>query len=111
MPTRPGDDSAPDPRLLQLVRRVSAAAVCLVLILPIARQTNVWVGWLPLWLLAMPLLSWWSLHRFRLCGLPQTAAGIPRRRSRIQARRIRRHRSARWSPVASRQAGTRSGLC
>lgn len=31
-----------------------------VLLLPAARGHNVYLGWLPLWLLGMPLVAWWS---------------------------------------------------
>jgi hypothetical protein len=54
-----------------------------------------------LWLLAMPLVSWWALHRFRL-PLPQHALPGARRRRRgsPQARR----RQARGRPAFARAA-------
>ncbi len=64
-----------------------------VLLVPAARGSSEWLGWLPLWLVGMPLAAWWSLRRF---PLPDVALRLPRRR-RVQARR----RSARRVPVAS----------
>jgi hypothetical protein len=54
-----------------------------VLFIPAARGSSEWLGWLPLWLVGMPLAAWWSL---RGCPLPQAALRLPRRR-RVQARR------------------------
>ena len=64
-----------------------------VLLIPAARGNNEWLGWLPLWLVGMPLAAWWSLRRF---PLPEVALRLPRRR-RVQARR----RSARRVPWSS----------
>lgn len=80
-------DAQPDPRLERALRHCVAAGVLLVLALPAARGTSAWFGALPLWLLAMPLLSWWALHRFRV---PRRAPARPqsrRRRRGVQARR------------------------
>ena len=57
-----------------------------VLLIPAARGHSVLLGWLPLWLLGMPLAAWWSLRRF---PLPAVALRRPRRR-RAQARRVAR---------------------
>jgi hypothetical protein len=57
---------------------------------PAARGHSAWLGWLPLWLLAMPLSAWWALHRFRLPRRdPDAIASASRRRrgGRAQARR------------------------
>lgn len=92
-----------DPHLEELLRGAVALGALLVLLLPEARGHNAAIGWLPLWLLGMPLASWWALHRFRL---PRHASGAenesaPRRRRREpQARRrpstglVRRPRAA-----------------
>ena len=64
-----------------------------VLLIPAARGSSEWLGWLPLWLVGMPLAAWWSLRRF---PLPEVALRLPRRR-RVQARR----RSARRVPIAA----------
>ena len=54
-----------------------------VLLIPAARGSSDWLGWLPLWLVGMPLAAWWSLRGF---PLPRVALRLPRRR-RAQARR------------------------
>ncbi|MEO6264439.1 MAG: hypothetical protein ABIO58_05715 [Luteimonas sp.] len=83
--------TTPDPRLEHVLRRIVLIGLLLVLALPAARGHGYWLGAGPLWLLGMPLASWWALHRFRLPRLPQvraTATIARRRRSRAaQARR------------------------
>ncbi|HBK47039.1 MAG TPA: hypothetical protein DDZ67_11515, partial [Xanthomonadaceae bacterium] len=56
----------PDPRVLKPVRQLALAGLALVLVWPAARGYSQWIGWLPLWLAAMPAAAWWSLHRFAL---------------------------------------------
>jgi len=83
-------DTAFDPRLDQILRRLIGWGVLAVLLLPAARGSSAWFGWMPLWLVAMPLASWWALHRFRLPRATATAtahARAPRRRRGAQARR------------------------
>jgi hypothetical protein len=93
MPALRQSTHAPDPRLEQFLRRSIVVAATLVLCLPLARGDSVWFGSIPLWLLGMPLVSWWALHRFRLPRPSQAAIG--RRRGRtLQARRYRGHRGA-----------------
>ncbi len=84
-----GDIAAPDPRLERALRRLTLAGVLLVLVLPLARGDSMWLGALPLWLIGMPLSSWWALHHFRLPRLASSATQAikPRRRSSAQARR------------------------
>ena len=74
----PSPDTGPDPRLLRCVRHAALAGLAMVLVWPAARGSTSWLGWMPLWLLGMPLVAWWSLLR-----LP-----LPRwQRRRVQARR------------------------
>ncbi|MBD8642018.1 hypothetical protein IFT63_00270 [Stenotrophomonas sp. CFBP 13724] len=74
----PSPDTGPDPRLLRCVRHIALAGLAMVLVWPAARGNAAWIGWMPLWLLGMPLAAWWSLLRFPL----------PRwQRRRVQARR------------------------
>lgn len=84
----------PDPRVLRCVRQAALAGLALVLVWPAMRGSNAWIGWLPLWLLGMPLSAWWALYRFRLPAAwrnrRQHAGG--RQRQRPQARRLRRAR-------------------
>lgn len=83
------EGSRPDPRLERLMRRIVLVGVLLVLALPVARGHNAWLGAGPLWLLGMPLVAWWALHRFALPRVPQagTSGVRSRRRSGPQARR------------------------
>ena len=67
-----------------LLRRTVTLGTLAVLLLPAARGSSDWFGFLPLWLLGMPLAAWWSVSGF---PLPRVAAALPRRR-RAQARRV-----------------------
>jgi hypothetical protein len=83
-------DPAFDPRLDRILRRLIGWGMLAVLLVPAARGTSAWLGWMPLWLVAMPLASWWALHRFRLprAGTATIVhARAPRRRRGGQARR------------------------
>lgn len=60
-----------------------------VLLVPAARGSSEWLGWLPLWLVGMPLAAWWSLRRF---PLPQVGLRMPRRRRSQALRRARGQR-------------------
>ena len=85
------DVEAIGPGLDDLLRHAVAIGAVLVLLIPAARGFSDTLGWMPLWLLAMPLCAWWALHRFRL---PANEAGADvqprlRRRSGEQARRRR----------------------
>ena len=67
------------------LRQLVILGALAVLLVPAARGSSTVLGWLPLWLLGMPLAAWWSLRRF---PLPKLALRLPRRR-RVQARRRR----------------------
>ena len=58
------------PTVEGLLRHAIAIGAVLVVLLPAARGFSDTFGWMPLWLLAMPLSAWWALHRFRLPGFP-----------------------------------------
>lgn len=79
----------PDPRLRRALWNALWLGAVLVLLLPAARGHNPWLGWMPLWLLGMPLSALWALHRFRLPRLPPSASAVRGRRRRrgVQARR------------------------
>lgn len=84
------------------LRHAVAVGAVLVLLLPAARGFSDTFGWLPLWLLAMPLSAWWALHRF---ALPQAferqdAGPVVRRRRGVQARRRVRPLSRRFARAA-----------
>ena len=67
-----------------ILRHAVILGILAVLLIPAARGSNAWFGWLPLWLVGMPLAAWWSLRGFPLPAA--TALRLPRRR-RVQARR------------------------
>ncbi|MFO1474797.1 MAG: hypothetical protein U1F20_10045 [Lysobacterales bacterium] len=73
-----------DPRPERILRTAVILGALAVLLLPAARGSSDWFGFLPLWLLGMPLAAWWSVSGF---PLPRVAAALPRRR-RAQARRV-----------------------
>ena len=82
------------PALERALRQAAYLGLGLVVLLPAARGHSDWLGWMPLWLVGMPLAAWWAMHRFRLPGWPAGRASVPRparrRRSRAQARRCAR---------------------
>ncbi|MEA5669688.1 hypothetical protein VA603_19325 [Stenotrophomonas sp. MH1] len=92
-------EPTPDPRVLRCVRQAVMAGLALVVVWPAARGHSEWIGWLPLWLVGMPLSAWWALYRFRLPARWRNRQAAPRRRG-PQARRARRPVRARWSQVA-----------
>ncbi len=87
--TRPSRRAAGniDPRLDHALRQIVLIGLIAVLALPAARGHNAWLGWMPLWLLGMPLSAWWALHRFRLPRGADAVGRPVRRRARTQARR------------------------
>ena len=78
----------PDAALDRLLRRVVLTGLALVLLVPLARANTDALGWLPLWLVGMPAVAWWALHRFRMPGRAVLARKVVRRRG-PQARRLR----------------------
>ena len=81
-----------DPQLERSLRMALALGVVLVLLLPMARSHSEWLGWVPMWLVGMPGVALWSLHRFRLPARitnPRDArsASARRRKPGMQARR------------------------
>jgi len=90
---KPQSSQVPDARVLRVVRQVALAGLALVLVWPAARGYSQWLGWLPLWLLGMPMTAWWALYRFRL---PRLATSRP-----AGARALRR------GPQARRRVGGR----
>lgn len=77
------------PQLERSMRFVLLTGLALIVLLPAARGHSEWLGWLPMWLVGMPAIALWSLHRFRLpLGKAATASLAPRRRRPgTQARR------------------------
>lgn len=89
----------PDPRLVAGVRRCLLLGAAAVLLLPIARGDSAWFGWMPLWLVGMPLSALWALHRFRLPRWPAAAISGMRRRRRSHGQARRRKRVAAPAPL------------
>jgi len=87
MQTRPDTHSGIEIAL----RHAVAIGAAVVALLPAARGFSPTFGWMPLWLVAMPLCAWWALHRFRLPAREsEEAAPVrARRRAGAQARRRR----------------------
>ena len=83
-----------DPRLERALRRIVLVGLLAVLLLPSARGSSDLLGWLPLWLLAMPLSAWWALHRFALPRWPHSL-GVARRRRRMRPQARRRGQALR----------------
>ncbi|WAT14559.1 hypothetical protein [Xanthomonas fragariae] len=92
----------PDPRLLRPVRQIALAGLALVLVWPGARGHSEWIGWLPLWLVGMPMLAWWSLYRFALPAQvrPSVRRSAQRRRGPQAQRRRNISRTAAQAQVA-----------
>lgn len=77
-------------RLEDVLRYALAIGGVMVLVLPAARGFSETLGWLPLWLLAMPGVALWALRGFPLHrrGNPSGAVtAARRRRAGPQARR------------------------
>lgn len=89
--THKPQSATPDPQLERSLRLALGMGLVLVALLPMARASSDWLGWLPMWLVGMPAVALWSLHRFRLpMGKARVRAGSPahpRRRRSAQARR------------------------
>lgn len=104
LPIRETESADIDPRLETALCHAIAIGAVLVLLVPAARGMHATIGWLPLWLLAMPVSAWWALHRF---ALPLASAAAPLRRHAtvpgVAARhcRARRDRDARTGGSAA----------
>ena len=81
-----------------ILRQAVILGTLAVLLIPAARGSSDWLGWLPLWLVGMPLAAWWSLRGF---PLPAVAVRLPRRR-RVQATRRSVRRVAQGAVLARR---------
>ncbi|MEO6154159.1 MAG: hypothetical protein ABIP16_00325 [Thermomonas sp.] len=90
-----GTDANQD--LDRLLRQVVIVGTLAVLFIPAARGSTDMFGWLPMWLLGMPLAAWWSLRR---CPLPKLALRMPRRRRAQALRRTRIRRPAKLPRAA-----------
>ncbi len=80
---RSATGNGPDPMIDIVLRRLLLAGLAAVLLVPALRGSSDWLGWMPLWLVGMPLAAWWALHRFRLPALVVALL----QRQRLHARR------------------------
>ncbi|MDQ3289089.1 MAG: hypothetical protein M3Q42_12715 [Pseudomonadota bacterium] len=107
LPPRTPSDPV-DPRLDVLLRHLVAVGAVVVLMLPGARGEHALMGWLPLWLLGMPMVAWWALHCFAMPG----CSGRPVRSASLRRPSAGGQAISRRSP--SRTASTQalgSGRC
>ncbi|MBS0216497.1 MAG: hypothetical protein JSR63_12690 [Proteobacteria bacterium] len=76
------------PELVLLLRRALLGGLALVALLPAARGSNAWLGWMPLWLVLMPACALWVAEGL---PLPRLATLMAHRGGgrRVQARRLR----------------------
>ena len=96
---------APDPRVDEALRLLMAVGAVLVLLLPDARGSAVSVGWLPMWLLGMPLVALWAIRGFPLrWGGRKPAAPAIRARRRGTTPQARRRARGTGTPVRARAA-------
>lgn len=94
--------NAPRSLLDEILCAAVVAGALLVLLVPGARGSAA-IGWLPMWLVAMPAAAWWAARGF---PLPQRAAvTAPARTMRARPVRPQARRSAR---VARRAAERRA---
>ncbi|RMH92813.1 hypothetical protein EBB59_07545 [Lysobacter pythonis] len=88
-------------RLETLLRQAVIAALACAVLLPFAHAPSAAFGWLPLWLVGLPLASWLGLGLSRRAGLPAVAASA-RPRRRAAAVKWRRGELRRRKPGAAR---------
>ena len=91
----------PDPGLERPLRACFAIGLLAVLLVPALRGSSAWLGWWPLWLVAMPGSAWWALHRFRL---PSTLWAMRVRRRRNVHHSQARRRTPRRMPARTAAA-------
>ncbi|WP_372017868.1 hypothetical protein [Pseudoxanthomonas sp. 10H] len=91
----------PDPALEALLRRWLLLGLLAVALVPALRGSSAWLGWWPMWLVAMPAVAWWALHRFRLPARLKAGLGRRSRRGAQARRRARRTPAAAVLPRAA----------
>lgn len=98
---RPAASPAVAPLTLEaLLRHALVAGAVLVLLLPAARGAHPLLGWLPLWLLGMPLAAWVGLRACRRDVAATVSAASARR---VRPRRATAQALRRGTPVVRRR--------
>lgn len=97
------------PRLHAALCHGLAVGVTLLILLPAARGSHELIGWLPLWLLGMPLSALAMLHWL---GRRQDAAPATRRGARtgMRTRAVTQVRTPATAPVRSARRGGHPGI-
>ena len=96
--------SSHDPLQRRVLQAVMAGTAAVVL-LPFAQADTASFGWLPLWLVGLPLsawLGWHGLRRLDRVSMPASAVAGARVRRRAVPVQARRRRAARLSPMPHR---------
>ena len=89
--------SRPDPLLEKILRRWLVSGLLAVALVPALRGSSEWLGWWPMWLVAMPGVAWWALYRFRVW--------LPRRALPAHGRRRGQRQS--WGRCGAGRAGAK----
>jgi len=109
-PRRRRDAVRVDPIAMRRLSYMWLALGTLALIfVPALRVYDTWIGWLPFWLIAAPLINLLALHPHRLAALvPRFLVGLRQRRQAVsrrnQAKPLRRLRNTnppQWSMHAA----------
>ena len=88
-----------------LLRQLAILGTLAVVLIPAARGNNAWFGWLPLWLVGLPLaawLGWHGLQRLDRGSMPASDMTVARGRRRAVPVQARRRRAVRVSPKPHR---------
>ena len=88
-----GSHPGPDPRIDEALKLLLAVGAVLVLLLPAARGSVSSIGWLPMWLLGMPLVALWALRGFPVPSGRRAAGPIQGRGRRVRAKPQARRRA------------------
>ena len=86
---------------------VAGASFCL--LIPFARMHTAGLGWLPLWLIGLPLAAWLGWRWLSGVGaMPASNAALARNRRRIAHSSCRGRRGARPMAIATRRPHARA---
>ncbi|PNS08430.1 hypothetical protein [Solilutibacter silvestris] len=77
------------PELVLMLRRALLAGLALVALVPAARGSSAWLGWMPLWLVLMPACALWVAEGLPMPRLSMVATARRGNGRRVQARRLR----------------------